>query len=69
MKPIAFVIMGKEARTRFRVHDESPHEIAESLSSYGIGKDMIPTQIGGSLQLDPSKWLANRRAIEMEEIE
>lgn len=68
LKPIGLAAMGKEARARHLVHDVPPSEIVETLSSYGITKDVLPTQMGGSVQLNPSEWIANRRAIEMEEI-
>jgi hypothetical protein len=31
-------------------------------------KDMLPTQMGGTIELSQSEWIANRRAVELEEI-
>jgi len=68
-KPIAFALLGKEARNRNTMHNIPPEQVAEALSSFGITKEMLPIQMGGSVQLDPSEWIAKRRAIEMEEFE
>lgn len=68
-KPIAFALLGKEARNRNTMHNIPPEQIADELSSFGITKEMLPIQMGGSVQLDPSEWIAKRRAVEMEEFE
>jgi hypothetical protein len=41
-------------------------EVPNSLSSYGILRDTIPAHMGGTLEYDPSLWIANRRAVELE---
>jgi hypothetical protein len=61
--------MGKEARSRNNIHDLPPEQVANALSSFGISKEMLPTQMGGSIELNLSEWIAKRRAVEMEEIE
>jgi hypothetical protein len=66
--PIAFAMQGKEMRTRNTMHDVIPAKLADSLSPFGITKDMLPMHMGGTIQLNPSDWIAERRAIEMEEI-
>lgn len=68
LKPVVRALMSKALRTRMKIHDVSPSEIVDSLCPYGITKDMLPSQVGGSIHLDPLLWLANRRAAEMEEI-
>ncbi len=55
-------------RTRNTMHDVIPAKLADSLSPFGITKDMLPMHMGGTIQLNPSDWIAERRAIEMEEI-
>ena len=40
-----------------------------TLEPYGITSEMLPLYMGGSVQLDGTAWIANRRSIEMEEIE
>ena len=61
--------MDKEARTRLLVHDASASETLQALSPYGIGRDMLPLEMGGSIEFDQVEWLENRRTAEMEEIE
>lgn len=61
-------LKSKSGRTRTQVHDVPEDKIAESLSSYGILDSMLPTELGGSVNLDQAAWIAQRRAAEMEEI-
>ena len=44
------------------------NEIANVFSSYGILKDMLPTSMGGSIQLNQSEWIAKRQVIDIEEL-
>jgi len=51
------------------IHDGVPEsEIVDALSQYGILQHMLPTEMGGTLQLDLSEWIAYRRSVEMEAI-
>jgi hypothetical protein len=61
-------LMNKETRQRFLAHSELPSGIIDVLSEYGIPPDVLPTEMGGHTQLNQSKWIATRRAIEMKEI-
>ena len=58
----------KRFRARTIAHDVSENEILDVLSKYGIQKEMLPTEMGGSIELNRSEWIANRWAVEMEEI-
>jgi hypothetical protein len=62
--------MDKAARCRTLYHDVPASEILGVLADYGILKDMLPTSMGGTIDLDAwqKEWIARRRAIEMEEI-
>jgi len=62
------VSMDTRGRSRIAVHDVPENENAEALSDYGIEKHMLPTEMGGSFEFNPSEWIANRRAAEMEEL-
>ncbi len=66
--PIVSALQSKRCRTRSVWHDVPELEILSALSEYGITGDMLPTEFGGSIQLNPSEWIAHRRAMEMEEI-
>ena len=68
LKPIMNAVLDKEARTRLLMHDAPEGEIPEVLARYGILKEMLPREMGGTVQLNHSEWIANRRAVEFEEI-
>jgi hypothetical protein len=68
LKPVLYALMDKRARSRSLYHDVPESEILDVLSGYGILKDMLPVEMGGTVQLDQSEWIANRRAVELEEI-
>lgn len=69
LKPIMHFMLGKEMRTRVLIHDVPEHEIAQVLSRFGILNDMLPIHMGGTIRLDQQQWMAERRSIEIEEIE
>jgi len=68
LKPIVKALMDKESRARLLMHAEREGEILDVLSRYGIQKDMLPTEMGGTIVLNQADWIAQRRAAEMEEI-
>lgn len=49
-------------------HDVPENEIIEVLSNYGIYRDMLPTDMGGTVKLDLDEFVANRFATELEEL-
>ena len=65
---IASAVAGKETRARTLFHTVPENELFSVLSEYGLHQDMLPTDMGGSLEFDMSEWIENRRAIELEEI-
>lgn len=68
LKPIVYALVDKRTRSRILIHDVPDSRIFEDLSSYGILKFMLPVEMGGTVQLNPSRWIADRRAIELGEI-
>jgi hypothetical protein len=68
LKPIASAFTDKRARARTVIHDVPESKILDILSEYGIMKEMLPTEMGGTIRLNQSEWMANRRAAEMEEL-
>jgi len=70
VKPVLYAAMDKAARSRTLIHDVPENEMLDVLACYGIQKDTLPTGMGGPVDLDAwsSLWVAQRRAIEMEEI-
>jgi hypothetical protein len=67
LRPVLFAAMLVQTRIRVVTHDEEK-ELVDDLSQYGILKDMIPTEMGGTFVVNRSEWMANRRALEMEEL-
>lgn len=64
--PFLRALQGKASRLRTKVHGVPESEIIKVLAEYGILKYMLPTEMGGTVELNQSEWLANRRAVEME---
>ena len=60
--------MSRDLRTHTIQHDVPEDDIVESLANFGISRDMLPTCMGGTVDIDQSEWIANRRAVELEEI-
>jgi CRAL/TRIO domain len=68
IKPIINALMGKRNRARQLLHDVPESQLLEVLSDYGIHKEMLPTEMGGTVELDQAEWIAKRRAAELMEI-
>jgi hypothetical protein len=68
VKPIVFSLVDKHARSRMLIHNVPESQLLDVLSDYGILKNMLPTEMGGPVQLDPAEWIASRRAVELGEI-
>lgn len=65
--PLVIAVRGKELRVRRIVHEVAPDsEIREQLAEYGILADMLPTEIGGRVQLSIDEWITNRQKVESE---
>jgi hypothetical protein len=61
--------MDKRIRSRTLFHDVPESQIVDILSSYGILKEMLPTEMGGTVRLNQAEWMASQRAAESEEID
>ena len=68
IKPIIYALMDKHGRARQRLHDVPESQLLDVLSNYGIHKEMLPTEMGGTVQLGQAEWITNRRAAELMEI-
>ena len=64
--PVAYAMLDKRTRRRTIIHRVSEDRIVSVLANYGIFKDMLPTDMGGTIQLNQSDWIAKRRLIEAE---
>jgi hypothetical protein len=63
---VAIRSWNREFRSRTVLHDVPESQLVEALAQYGIPKEVIPVELGGTYEHDHSKWLAKRRAIEKE---
>jgi hypothetical protein len=60
--------MDKHARSRRLFHDVPESQLLDVLSDYGILKEMLPTEKGGTVPFNQSEWIANRRVVELKDI-
>lgn len=60
--PIFKLFMGERIVKRFRVHSGSEGAVLEKLASFGLSKDLVPTELGGNVVLDHKAWVAERKA-------
>lgn len=68
IKPIIRALTDRRGRSRMVIHDVPDSELLDALSGYGIHESILPTELGGSVVLNPAEWIESRRAVEMEEI-
>jgi CRAL/TRIO domain len=59
--PITKLFLTDRTKKRLKVHVGSTSEVAAKLASFGLSKDDLPEQIGGTVKLDVEKWLKERR--------
>lgn len=50
------------------MHDVPEKDVVDVLGKYGLQKDILPKAMGGNLDLNEPEWMANRYAVELEEI-
>ena len=67
-KPMIYALVDTRIRSRMVIHDVPDSQIFQNLSSYGILKHMLPAEMSGTVQLNPSNWIATRRVAELREI-
>lgn len=69
--PVLNATLNRDGRYRTVFHDADGDQLLDALSSsYGIPKKILPTAMGGGIDVAQwlPVWIAQRRAIEMEEI-
>lgn len=68
--PVVAALVSKDSRLRRMYHCVAETEIIGVLSEYGILSDMLPTDMGGSVELarSQSEWMTNRNALERAQV-
>jgi len=66
--PVLHALLDRWARSRIQIHNVPEMDIVTALSEYGIHKEMLPTEMGGLVELNIPDWIAYRRSVEMEEL-
>jgi hypothetical protein len=63
-------LKNRRSRARSLFNDVQENDIAEILSTFGIGKDVLPDEIpGGTIRFDQSLWIEHRKVIEASQTE
>jgi len=60
--PIMKLLMGERLRKRIKFHTGSTENVLNSLETYGLTKDVVPTDLGGNIAIDMEGWLEDRKA-------
>jgi hypothetical protein len=60
--PITLFIVGPAIRARYRMHMGREENVLAELAEYGIIRDILPTDMGGTHDFDYTAWLHQRRA-------
>lgn len=62
MKPIAFGLMSKETRVRVVTTYLKDEALVASLEKYGLYKEAIPVEMGGTCQYSHCEWLERTKS-------
>lgn len=59
--PVIKFLLGKRLRQRIKVHSGSEEHVLERLAHFGLPKESVPSDLGGTVVLDQKTWLVNRK--------
>uniref|UniRef100_A0A7S4MWC3 CRAL-TRIO domain-containing protein n=1 Tax=Odontella aurita TaxID=265563 RepID=A0A7S4MWC3_9STRA len=62
--PIMKMMFRSRGRKRFKIHSGSDEEVLRSLAEFGLGAEVVPNEMGGTLDPNPIRWLSNRMLLE-----
>jgi hypothetical protein len=65
--PIIRLFMSERMRNRIHLHHDSADAnfLTKLNEKYGLSKDVLPTELGGSVALDSLGWIEERKCVEM----
>ena len=59
--PIMKLVMSERVRKRVRVHVGSQEKVLKELEAFGMGREVLPSELGGDVILDNDAWLQERK--------
>jgi hypothetical protein len=60
--PLIKLFLGERLRKRIRVHSGSEEKVQDEFCTYGLTKDVIPSELGGDVVVDLDSWLQGRKS-------
>lgn len=60
--PIMRMVMPERMRKRVRVHVGSEDKVLENLKEFGLGREVLPSEIGGDVILDMDLWIQEMKS-------
>ena len=59
--PLMKLVMPERMRKRVRVHVGSEEKVLKELEEVGMGREVLPSEIGGDVVLDNDGWMQERK--------
>mmetsp|Transcript_13074 Transcript_13074/g.30430 ORF Transcript_13074/g.30430 Transcript_13074/m.30430 type:complete len:173 (-) Transcript_13074:1121-1639(-) len=67
--PIVRAFLPDRVKKRVAVHGGTDEKLMQQLEKYKLTKEMLPTELGGTIELDHAKWVSERKQKEEREKE
>ena len=62
--PLMKLFMGERLRKRIQVHTGNDEKVLNHIEKFGLTRDTLPTDLGGTVTLNPKEWVQTRLAAE-----
>lgn len=60
--PLMKLIMPERMRKRVKVHVGSEEKVLENLESFGLAREVLPSEIGGDVIIDTESWMQDMKS-------